>query len=149
MLQELHMTGCMLMADDFCLVMAEGSLKSHKKYNRLMLNRIDWNQSLEEEPQGHLLCCSDFGTDSVSLRLPCCGHFVTALQMLHSQGPCMVSSRDVRAWMCGKLMCRLLHQTSQCSASCGVMSTTQHVSLYWSERLWYAHRLSALLVVAH
>jgi len=58
-LQELHMTGCMLMADDFCLVMAEGSLKSHKKYNRLMLNRIDWNQSLEEEPQGQLLCRSD------------------------------------------------------------------------------------------
>ncbi len=57
--QELHMTGCMLMADDFCLVIAEGSLKSHKKYNRLMLNRIDWNQSLEEEPQGQLLCCSD------------------------------------------------------------------------------------------
>jgi len=58
-LQELHMTGCMLMADDFCLVIAEGSLKSHKKYNRLMLNRIDWNQSLEEEPQGQLLCRSD------------------------------------------------------------------------------------------
>ncbi len=53
------MTGCMLMADDFCLVIAEGSLKSHKKYNRLMLNRIDWNQSLEEEPQGQLLCRSD------------------------------------------------------------------------------------------
>lgn len=49
--QELHMSGCMLMADDFCLVIAEGSLKSHKKYNRLMLNRIDWNQSLEAEPQ--------------------------------------------------------------------------------------------------
>jgi len=47
------------MADDFCLVIAEGSLKSHKKYNRLMLNRIDWNQSLEEEPQGQLLCRSD------------------------------------------------------------------------------------------
>lgn len=52
LLQELHMTGCMLIADDFCLVIAEGSLKSHKKYNRLMLNRIDWNQSLEEEQQG-------------------------------------------------------------------------------------------------
>lgn len=52
MLQELHMTGCMLMADDFCLVIAEGSLKSHKKYSRLMLNRIDWNQSLEDEQQG-------------------------------------------------------------------------------------------------
>ncbi|KAL3131502.1 U4/U6-U5 snRNP complex subunit prp3 [Trebouxia sp. C0009 RCD-2024] len=49
--QELHMTGCMLMADDFCLVIAEGSLKSHKKYSRLMLNRIDWNQSLEDEQQ--------------------------------------------------------------------------------------------------
>lgn len=51
-LQELHMTGCMLMADDFCLVIAEGSLKSHKKYGRLMLNRIDWNQTLEDEQQG-------------------------------------------------------------------------------------------------
>lgn len=46
------MTGCMLTADDFCLVIAEGSLKSHKKYNRLMLNRIDWNQTLEDEQQG-------------------------------------------------------------------------------------------------
>lgn len=46
------MTGCMLMADDFCLVIAEGSLKSHKKYSRLMLNRIDWNQSLDDEQQG-------------------------------------------------------------------------------------------------
>ena len=46
------MTGCMLMADDFCLVIAEGSQKSHKKYGRLMLNRIDWNQSQEEEHQG-------------------------------------------------------------------------------------------------
>lgn len=52
LLQELHMTGCMLMADDFCLVVAEGSQKSHKKYSRLMLNRIDWNQSQEEEQQG-------------------------------------------------------------------------------------------------
>lgn len=51
-LQELHMTGCMLIADDFCLVIAEGSQKSHKKYSRLMLNRIDWNQSQEEEQQG-------------------------------------------------------------------------------------------------
>ena len=42
----------MLMADDFCLVIAEGSQKSHKKYNRLMLNRIDWNQSQEEEQEG-------------------------------------------------------------------------------------------------
>lgn len=46
------MTGCMLMADDFCLVIAEGSQKSHKKYGRLMLNRINWNQSQEEEQQG-------------------------------------------------------------------------------------------------
>ena len=46
------MTGCMLMADDFCLVIAEGSQKSHKKYSRLMINRIDWNQSQEEEQQG-------------------------------------------------------------------------------------------------
>ena len=42
----------MLMADDFCLVIAEGSLKSQKKYNRLMLNRIDWNQGQEDEQQG-------------------------------------------------------------------------------------------------
>ena len=46
------MTGCMLMADDFCLVIAEGSLKSQKKYNRLMLNRIDWNQTQDTEQQG-------------------------------------------------------------------------------------------------
>lgn len=49
--QELHMTGCMLMADDFCLVIAEGSSKSQKKYNRLMLNRIDWNQTQDTEQQ--------------------------------------------------------------------------------------------------
>lgn len=46
------MTGCMLMANDFCLVIAEGSLKSHKKYGRLMLSRIDWNQTLDDEQQG-------------------------------------------------------------------------------------------------
>ena len=63
------MTGCMLMADDFCLVIAEGSLKSHKKYSRLMLNRIDWNQSLEDEQQGqfHMLLC---------------GHLKQAVQLL-------------------------------------------------------------------
>lgn len=46
------MTGCMLVADDFCLVITEGSLKSQKKYSRLMLNRIDWNQGQEDEQQG-------------------------------------------------------------------------------------------------
>lgn len=49
------MTGCMLVADDFCLVITEGSLKSQKKYNRLMLNRIDWNQGQEDEQQGSAL----------------------------------------------------------------------------------------------
>ena len=46
------MTGCMLVANDFCLVITEGSLKSQKKYNRLMLNRIDWNQGQDDEQQG-------------------------------------------------------------------------------------------------
>ena len=46
------MTGCMLVADDFCLVITEGSLKSQKKYNRLMLNRIDWNPGQEDEQPG-------------------------------------------------------------------------------------------------
>ena len=63
------MTGCMLTADDFCLVIAEGSQKSHKKYSRLMLNRIDWNQSQEEEQQG-----------CFRLTLVCC---VTATQLFH------------------------------------------------------------------
>ena len=46
------MTGCMLVASDFCLVITEGSLKSQKKYTRLMLNRIDWNQGQDDEQQG-------------------------------------------------------------------------------------------------
>lgn len=70
-LQELHMTGCMLIADDFCLVIAEGSQKSHKKYSRLMLNRINWNQSQEEEQQGQF-----------QLGLVC---FVTATKPFHNK----------------------------------------------------------------
>ncbi len=151
-LQELHMTGCMLMADDFCLVIAEGSLKSHKKYNRLMLNRIDWNQSLEEEPQGQLLCpqiVKVCDADSASLRLPCCGHFVTALQMSCSQRPYMVSSLDVWVWTCGKLMCLLLHQISQYIASCGLMLTAHQVSLYGDVEALVCSQAIRRLVVAH
>ena len=63
----------MLMADDFCLVIAEGSQKSHKKYSRLMLNRIDWNQSQEEEQQGlFLLFLSLVGRSSALLHQDSC-----------------------------------------------------------------------------
>ena len=70
-LQELHMTGCMLLADDFCLVISEGSQKAQKKYNRLMLNRIDWNQGQEDEQQGigkvvHLVHLRHFAMNTCS-----------------------------------------------------------------------------------
>lgn len=52
------MTGVLLMADSFSLVVVEGCNKAHKRYAKLMLRRINWNKSAhiegddEEEEEG-------------------------------------------------------------------------------------------------
>ena len=49
--QELHLTGCAIVADAFSLVVAEGGPKSQKRYQKLMLQRIDWGAAEEgDEP---------------------------------------------------------------------------------------------------
>lgn len=50
--RENHMTGaCLVLADAFCLVVVEGSPKTLRRYEKLMLRRIDWNQGREEEEE--------------------------------------------------------------------------------------------------
>eukprot|EP00877_Chromochloris_zofingiensis_P011346 jgi/Chrzof1/6465/Cz18g12030.t1 len=41
--KENHMSGAMLLTDDFALVIVEGCRKSIKRYHKLLLRRIDWN----------------------------------------------------------------------------------------------------------
>lgn len=43
--KENHMSGVVLVTDDFTLVVAEGVSKALKRYNKLMLRRIDWTQA--------------------------------------------------------------------------------------------------------
>jgi U4/U6 small nuclear ribonucleoprotein PRP3 len=42
--QQLHLTGAVIQADPFCLVIVEGSPKSIKAYKKLMLRRIKWSE---------------------------------------------------------------------------------------------------------
>eukprot|EP00798_Chlamydomonas_sp_ICE-L_P006696 gene6696-3366_t len=45
--KENHLKGALIMSPDFCLVAVEGCNKSIKRYNKLMLRRIDWSAELE------------------------------------------------------------------------------------------------------
>ena len=47
--QQLYLTGIALITKDMCLVIVEGGPKSQKKFKRLMLNRIKWE---EDSAQG-------------------------------------------------------------------------------------------------
>ncbi|KXN70260.1 PRP3-domain-containing protein [Conidiobolus coronatus NRRL 28638] len=42
--QQLHLTGAVIQADPFCLIIVEGSPKSIKAYKKLMLRRIKWSE---------------------------------------------------------------------------------------------------------
>ncbi|GAX81848.1 hypothetical protein CEUSTIGMA_g9276.t1 [Chlamydomonas eustigma] len=46
--KENHMTGVLLISDPFCLVVVEGCQKSTKRYQKLMLRRIDWSMENED-----------------------------------------------------------------------------------------------------
>ncbi len=47
--QELHMTGCSVTMEALSVVVVEGGPKSHKRYNKLMLGRIKWEEEQEED----------------------------------------------------------------------------------------------------
>eukprot|EP00210_Caulerpa_lentillifera_P007310 g6987.t1 len=48
--EENRLTGCCLVAQPFCLVVVEGCQKATKRYKKLMLHRINWNELLEDHP---------------------------------------------------------------------------------------------------
>eukprot|EP00873_Tetraselmis_striata_P039343 jgi/Tetstr1/459607/TSEL_004970.t1 len=51
--QENRLTGTQVIVEDgFSLVVVEGTAKAIKRFNKLMLNRIDWNARGEEEEEG-------------------------------------------------------------------------------------------------
>jgi U4/U6 small nuclear ribonucleoprotein PRP3 len=43
------MTGCAVITDDMALVVVEGGQKAQKRYNKLMLRRINWDQGRDEQ----------------------------------------------------------------------------------------------------
>ncbi|EIE27173.1 PRP3-domain-containing protein [Coccomyxa subellipsoidea C-169] len=47
--EELHMTGCSVTTEALSVVVVEGGPKSHKRYNKLMLGRIKWEEEQEED----------------------------------------------------------------------------------------------------
>ncbi|KAK9878981.1 hypothetical protein WA026_003799 [Henosepilachna vigintioctopunctata] len=51
--KQLFMTGCVMMYPDCCVVVVEGGPKQQKKYKRLMLNRIKWEEDLVKDPDGN------------------------------------------------------------------------------------------------
>lgn len=91
------MTGCMLVASDFCLVITEGSLKSQKKYNRLMLNRIDWNQGQDDEQQGiatlPVQCSVHCSIVTRGCSYLCCCHEVDCTHITRTVASCVESPR--------------------------------------------------------
>jgi U4/U6 small nuclear ribonucleoprotein PRP3 len=46
--QENHLTGVGLITDDFSVIVVEGTSKAVRRYDKLMMRRIDWNASLNE-----------------------------------------------------------------------------------------------------
>ncbi|XP_022908183.1 U4/U6 small nuclear ribonucleoprotein Prp3 [Onthophagus taurus] len=51
--KQLFMTGCVLMYPDCCVVVVEGGPKQQKKYKRLMLHRIKWEEDTVKDPDGN------------------------------------------------------------------------------------------------
>eukprot|EP00884_Botryococcus_braunii_P015893 jgi/Botrbrau1/2988/Bobra.0026s0049.2 len=47
--EELHMTGCSVITDDMAIVVVEGGEKAQKRYNKLMLRRINWEQGRDDQ----------------------------------------------------------------------------------------------------
>ena len=43
------MTGCSVTTEALSVVVVEGGPKSHKRYNKLMLGRIKWEEEQEED----------------------------------------------------------------------------------------------------
>ena len=43
------MSGCLLITDDFAIVITEGARKAQKRYAHLLLNRINWNPAAEDD----------------------------------------------------------------------------------------------------
>ncbi|KAG5864849.1 U4/U6 small nuclear ribonucleoprotein Prp3, partial [Gonioctena quinquepunctata] len=50
--KQLFMTGCVVLYPDCCVVVVEGGPKQQKRYKRLMLNRIKWEDDLVKNPDG-------------------------------------------------------------------------------------------------
>lgn len=51
--KQLFMTGCVVLYPDCCVVVVEGGPKQQKKYKRLMLNRIKWEEDIVKDPDGN------------------------------------------------------------------------------------------------
>lgn len=51
--KQLFLTGCVLMYPDCCVVVVEGGPKQQKKYKRLMLHRIKWEEDIVKDPDGN------------------------------------------------------------------------------------------------
>lgn len=49
--QENHMTGAAVLGTDFAVVVVEGGPKTLRRYEKLMLRRINWNQDLQEQQE--------------------------------------------------------------------------------------------------
>lgn len=47
--QENRLTGVMLISDAMSVVLVEGGTKSNKRYQKLMLHRINWTQALDKK----------------------------------------------------------------------------------------------------
>ncbi|XP_018561348.1 U4/U6 small nuclear ribonucleoprotein Prp3 [Anoplophora glabripennis] len=50
--KQLFMTGCVVLYPDCCVVVVEGGPKQQKRYKRLMLNRIKWEEDVVKDPDG-------------------------------------------------------------------------------------------------
>lgn len=51
--KQLYMTGCVLLFKDCCVIVVEGGVKQQKKYKRLMMNRIKWEEDLVKDNDGN------------------------------------------------------------------------------------------------
>ncbi|XP_066248608.1 U4/U6 small nuclear ribonucleoprotein Prp3 [Euwallacea similis] len=51
--KQLYMTGCVVLYPDCCVVVVEGGTKQLKKYKRLMMNRIKWEEDMVKDPDGN------------------------------------------------------------------------------------------------
>ncbi|KAK9731204.1 Protein of unknown function (DUF1115) [Popillia japonica] len=51
--KQLFMTGCVVMYPDCCVVVVEGGPKQQKKYKRLMLHRVKWEEDNVRDPDGN------------------------------------------------------------------------------------------------